>query len=142
LTTYSVLFHLEDVSYRIRNVRSLRLWLAQVVSKEGFEIGNINVILCDDNYLLKLNQEHLKHDTLTDIITFNYNASGVVNGDLFISLDRVRENAAELKELLKDELHRVIVHGVLHLCGYKDKSLIDSKLMREKEDFYLSLRPF
>jgi probable rRNA maturation factor len=142
LTGSSINFHLEELNYRIRNIRLLKLWISQSVSKEARDLGNLNIVLCTDDYLHKMNVEHLDHDTLTDIITFNYNEDSTINGDLFISLDRVRDNAQELSENLTDELHRVMIHGVLHLCGYKDKSLKDSELMREKEDFYLSLRPF
>ncbi len=142
MTGSSINFHLEELNYRIRNIRLLKLWISQSVSKEARDLGNLNIVLCTDDYLHKMNVEHLDHDTLTDIITFNYNEDSTINGDLFISLDRVRDNAQELSENLTDELHRVMIHGVLHLCGYKDKSLKDSELMREKEDFYLSLRPF
>lgn len=138
----SIHFHSEDTQYQVRKRQLLRYWLEQVASKEGYDVGALNLILCSDEYLHQLNIQYLEHDTFTDIITFNYNEAQYISGDLFISIDRVRENAKLLKESLSDELHRVMVHGVLHLCGYKDKSLKDSKLMREKEDFYLSLRPF
>lgn len=142
MTSSSINFHLEELNYRIRNIRLLKLWIAQSISKEARDLGQLNIVLCTDDYLHKMNVEHLDHDTLTDIITFNYNEDSTISGDLFISLDRVKDNALELSENLTDELHRVMIHGVLHLCGYKDKSLKDSELMREKEDFYLSLRPF
>ena len=100
----------------------------------------INFIFCDDAYLLEMNQEYLKHDTFTDIITFDYGSSEAVSGDIFISVDRIRENAAKLQQNALDELHRVMIHGILHLIGYKDKSPADKAQMTSKEDKYLSLR--
>lgn len=138
----SIRFYSEGIPFHLKNVRRIRAWLEDAVLREKHESGEITVIFCSDDYLHRMNVEHLGHDTLTDIITFDYSQGRLVSGDLFISIDRVRENARELNQRPEDELHRVMVHGVLHLCGYKDKSLKDSKLMRSKEDFYLSLRPF
>jgi probable rRNA maturation factor len=114
-------------------------WLSKVVSLEGQELGEICLIFCSDDYLLEVNRKHLDHDYYTDIITFDYTEDGVVSGDLFISVDRVLDNAKTLDEMFHVELYRVVVHGVLHLLGYKDKSENESLLMREKESWALSL---
>ena len=109
-------------------------WLSKVISSEIKHEGEINYIFCDDDYLLEINQQYLNHDTLTDIISFDYSIGNELHGDIFISIERVRENAADFKVSFEDELRRVMVHGVLHYCGYKDKSDKDEQLMREKEE--------
>lgn len=114
-------------------------WISSVIFAEGFKEGEINYIFCNDNYLYKLNVEFLDHDTLTDIISFDYTVGKILQGDIFISTERVKDNAKDFKTSFDDELHRVIVHGVLHYCGYKDKTDEDAKLMRSKEDSYLSI---
>jgi probable rRNA maturation factor len=114
------------------------LWLKSVVVEEGKLLGDISIVFCSDEYLLVINKDFLKHDFYTDIITFDYCESNKVNGELYVSIDRVKENATTLNKEYKNELLRVMVHGVLHLCGYKDKSSKDEKLMRNKEDYYLS----
>lgn len=119
--------------------RQLKLFVKSIIETEGFITGDIVIVLCSDDYLLKVNQDFLNHDYYTDIITFDYCDDGIVNGDLLISLDRVSENSELEKTTFKDELHRVIFHGVLHLCGYKDKTKKDIELMRLKESFYLNL---
>ena len=111
--------------------------LERLIMNEGKEPGDINVVLCSDEHLLELNKEHLDHDYYTDIITFDYCELLVVSGDLFISVDRVVDNALGLNVVFLDELARVVAHGALHLCGYGDKSLAESLVMREKEDFYI-----
>ncbi len=133
--------HKEDISFLPKEKLSLRKWIVDTISKEGKTIGDINYIYCSDEYLLSLNQSALDHDYYTDIITFDYVEEQIISGDLFISVDRVKENALELKSSFEDELHRVMIHGVLHLCGHGDKSPHESKIMRSKEDFYLSIRP-
>lgn len=115
-------------------------WFTKVCGQERKELGDLNVIFCSDEYLLELNRTHLKHDYYTDIITFDYCDADVVSGDLFISVDRVKENATSLSISFMDELHRVCVHGLLHLCGYGDKSDEEEILMRAKEDEMLLLR--
>lgn len=112
-------------------------WLSQVCLNEGKSLGEVSLIFCSDDYLLKMNQEHLNHDYYTDIITFDYCDSDI-NGDLFISVDRVIENASVQGVSWNNELNRVVVHGVLHLLGYGDKSESEASVMREKEDLYLS----
>lgn len=111
-----------------------------VAGSEIRTIGDINIIFCSDNYILDVNVKYLQHDYFTDIITFDYCEGNILSGDLFISIDSVRENALEYCTDFNEELHRVIVHGVLHLIGYDDHSEQEKKVMREKEDYYLNLR--
>lgn len=113
-------------------------WISSVIISEGFTEGEINYIFCSDDYLHKLNVEFLDHDTLTDIISFDYTMGKLISGDIFISIDRVKENASEYNVEFLDELTRVMVHGILHYCGYKDKTTEDSQTMRLKENFYKS----
>jgi rRNA maturation RNase YbeY len=120
------------------NERLLTEWLSDVVRSEGSVLGEITIVFMNDNELLEYNKQYLKHNYYTDIITFDYTESGVVSGDLLISIDRVRDNASSLSQSFINELHRVCVHGVLHLLGYKDKTPEDQKGMRAKEDFYLN----
>ena len=122
----------------LRNQNKISQWISSVISSEGFKEGTINYIFCDDDYLHKLNVEFLNHDTLTDIISFDYTVGKELHGDIFISTDRVKENALDFDVDFKDELNRVIVHGVLHYCGYRDKSDVESEEMRAKENHYLS----
>lgn len=114
------------------------LWLDKVVECEDLEAGDITIVFCDDEYLLDMNKKYLDHDYYTDIITFDYSFEKEVSGDLFISVDRVKDNAESLKVEFIEEVKRVCVHGVLHLCGYKDKTDDESQEMRGKEDFYLN----
>jgi rRNA maturation RNase YbeY len=119
--------------------RPLKFALKSLITSENFKLGEVAVVLCSDEYLLKVNQDFLKHDYYTDIITFDYCEDNVINGDLIVSLDRVRENSVKEKSSFEEELNRVIFHGVLHLCGYKDKSKKDIELMMFKESYYLNL---
>ena len=114
-------------------------WLKELAALEGYKIGDINYIFCDDEYLLGVNQQYLQHDTYTDIITFDYVEGKILNGDIYISTERVRENARIYQVDFENELKRVLSHGVLHLCGYKDKTDADAAQMREKENFAISL---
>ena len=109
-------------------------WLSKVISSEMKNEGDINYIFCDDDYLLEINKQYLDHDTLTDIISFDYSVGNELHGDIFISVERVRDNASDFKVSFDDELKRVMVHGILHYCGYKDKSEKDEQLMRAKEE--------
>ena len=113
-------------------------WLENIIISEGKKLGEINYIFCDDEYLLKVNQDFLAHDYYTDIITFDYVKGKTISGDIFVSLQRISDNASTLSNSFEKELQRVIAHGVLHLCGYKDKTEEEEKLMRSKEDYYLS----
>ena len=126
--------------FEIADKSILKKWIKKVVKKEGSAIAELNFIFCDDEYLLEKNKTFLKHDTLTDIITFDYSEKNTLTGDVYISIERVKENAQNYEVSFKNELHRVIIHGVLHLLGYKDKNEKHQKEMKEKEDFYLSLQ--
>lgn len=119
--------------------RQLKTFLNSLISAEGFSTGDIAIVFCSDEYLLKVNQDFLNHDYYTDIITFDYCENGKISGDLLISLDRVLDNSTKEKTVFKEELFRVIFHGVLHLCGFKDKSKKDIEMMRLKETHYLNL---
>lgn len=114
-------------------------WLSVLCKTEGKELGDVSIIFCSDAYLLAMNVEHLNHDYYTDIITFDYCDGAVVSGDLFVSVDRVKENSVDLKQLFHVELNRVVAHGVLHLIGYGDKLEGEEELMRSKEEFALGL---
>ena len=112
----------------------------ELLAKEELrEIGGIAFVFCDDNYLHKINLEFLKHDTFTDIIAFDYSAGNEIISEIYISVDRVADNAKKYSQTFEDEIHRVIIHGVLHLCGYKDRLAEDKQIMRDKENHYLSL---
>lgn len=124
------------------NPEFLFAWYTNVCAVEKKELGDLSVIFCSDEHLLEMNKEYLQHDYYTDIITFDYTEGDLVSGDLFISVDRVRDNADQFDSVFQDELHRVCIHGLLHLCGYKDKSEADEELMRSKENEMLSLREF
>ena len=117
-------------------------WVLFTLDSEAKELGELNYIFCDDDYLHEINIKSLNHNTLTDIISFDYTLGVVVSGDIYISYERVKENSESLKQPFRDELHRVMIHGILHYCGYKDKLEADKLRMREKEDYYLSLRTF
>lgn len=133
-------FFSENIEFEIANPKRIEEWVAATVLAEGKLVGAITYIFCSDEYLLKVNQEHLKHDFYTDIITFDYTENDLISGDLFISIDRVSENAQELKIPFEHELHRVMIHGVLHLLGFKDKTKKHKTEMTAKEDFYLALK--
>ena len=115
-------------------------WVIETISAEGFKLEEVNYVFCDDDYLHKLNVEFLKHDTLTDIISFDYSIGKIIQGDVFISVERVKENAKDFGVNFIEELHRVIIHGILHYCGYKDKTAEEARTMRNKENFYLTQR--
>ena len=131
-------FHNEDVIASF-NKTTVTEWLNSCIQDLDYKTGEISIIFCSDDYLLDINKKYLNHDYFTDIITFNYNENNTIIGDLFISIDRVKENAKELKVDFNNELYRVIIHGVLHLCGYNDKTQDQQKEIRTKEDEYLVL---
>ena len=120
--------------FELSNEDQISTWISKVILSENKKEGEINYIFCDDEYLLNLNEQYLNHDTLTDIISFDYSIGNEIHGDIFISTERVLENAADFNVSFQEELQRVLVHGVLHYCGYKDKSEDDEQLMRNKED--------
>ena len=123
-----------ESDFKLDNELAYNKWISNIILSEGFLEGDINYIFCDDEYLYNINLEYLNHDTLTDIISFDYTVGNLVQGDIFISIERVVENAVNFKVDFSNELLRVMSHGILHYCGYKDKSDSDSKLMRQKED--------
>lgn len=128
-----------ESEFVLDNEKEITDWLSNVILSEKKKEGEINYIFCDDDYLHKINMEYLNHDTLTDIISFDYSVGNELNGDIFISVERVVDNANDYKVSFFDELKRVMVHGVLHYCGYKDKNKEDERLMRLKEDEKLVL---
>ena len=136
----SIHFHSEDVDFHIVNEKKTIKWIKGSIKNEAKTVGEISYIFCSDEYLHKMNLEYLNHDTFTDIITFDYTEENIVSGDIFISIDRIKENATKFKTVFENELSRVIIHGVLHLMGYKDKSAQEKEQMRSKEDFYLTLQ--
>ena len=133
----SIQFFTEQTKFTIRNKTLIREWLAQVVRKHKKNVGEINIIFCSDDYLLKLNEQYLGHDTFTDIITFNFVEDKTISGDIFISVDRMKENAKLFHVEQSTEMHRLIIHGVLHLLGYKDDVPKNKKLMTEQEEIAL-----
>jgi len=131
-------FFTEQTNFTIKNKILIREWLTQIVRKHKKQVGEINIIFCSDDYLLKLNEQYLGHDTFTDIITFDFVEDKTISGDIFISVDRMKENAKLFHVEQSTEMHRLIVHGVLHLLGYKDDTPKNKKLMTEQEEFALS----
>lgn len=117
----------------------IRIWIEDVIKKEKKTVGDITYIFCDDDYLLERNKEFLDHNTLTDIITFNYCIDDNISSDIMISIDRVKENSTTFENSFNEELKRVMIHGILHLIGYNDKSDKEKELMKEKENFYLNM---
>jgi probable rRNA maturation factor len=137
-----VSFHSEQTDFSLSNESQITDWLSRVCQKESKVLSEISIIFCSDDYLLEVNKKHLNHDYYTDVITFDYTEENMVSGDLFISVDRVTENAKSFGVSMLDEAHRIIVHGALHLIGYTDKEAHTKEEMTAKEDFYLSLRAF
>ena len=123
-----------ETDFELENEAQYEDWISRIIESEGFDEGEINYIFCDDEYLHKINVEYLDHDTLTDIISFDYTVGNVLQGDIFVSVERVLDNANDFNVSFEEELKRVISHGVLHYCGYKDKSPEDEALMRSKEE--------
>ncbi|MFB9841168.1 rRNA maturation RNase YbeY [Mucilaginibacter ginsenosidivorans] len=139
----SVNFFEEDIRFDLKNKLKVKQWIKATIAAEGYKLRELNYIFCSDGYLLTINQQYLDHDTYTDIITFdNSQKPGKIEGDIFISIDRIRENAEKFGTGETNELHRVIIHGALHLLGYKDKTAGAKKIMTGKEDQYLGIRNF
>ncbi len=132
-------FQVQDVQFTLKNKQVIRQWIAEVAAKEEFSIAPINYIFCSDAHLLDMNKQFLNHNYFTDIISFDYTQGKRLSGDIFISIDRVADNAQTYKTTFEAELHRVIIHGVLHFMGYKDKTPVDEKKMRSKENSALKL---
>lgn len=135
-----VRYFTEDISFNFKGRALNNRWLKMVAESEIRRLGDINVIFCSDHYILDINMKYLQHDYFTDIISFDYCEGKRLSGDLFISIDSVRENAVEYGSSFEEELHRVIVHGLLHLIGYDDHTEEEVARMREKENYYLKLR--
>lgn len=139
----AITFFEEDITYKLKHKTSVRQWITETIHAEGYKLKELNYIFCTDDYLLQINRQYLDHDTYTDIITFDNSAiEKLIVGDIFISIDRIRENATKFNVSETDELHRVIIHGALHLLGYKDKTAVTKQKMTKKEDFYLNKRGF
>jgi rRNA maturation RNase YbeY len=138
----SVQFFNADHPFRLLHKNAVKSWISTCALHHGCTVGDVSIIFCSDEYLLEMNKTHLEHDYYTDIITFDYTEGKVLNGELYISVDRVKDNAAQHQHLFRDEMHRVIIHGFLHLMGFKDKNEADEAQMRAKEDFCLNLRSF
>jgi rRNA maturation RNase YbeY len=135
-----IYFHSEDIDFKLERPLAVKRWIRTVIEQHGRKVGAINYVFCTDNYLLDINNQYLKHDYYTDIVTFdNSDKKGEVAGDLFISIDRVKDNASSLKIEVKEELKRVMIHGILHLLGYKDKTKAQEKEIRQKENESLTL---
>ena len=128
-----------ETNFKLEKEEAVQQWISECIDAHGFTEGELNYIFCDDEYLLKLNVEFLEHDTLTDIISFDYTLGKLVSGDIFISIERVKENAKKFTQTLDNELNRVIIHGVLHYMGYTDKTNNDKVKMRAEEDKCLKL---
>lgn len=128
-----------ETEFELPNESAIERWISQVIASELKREGEISYVFCDDDYLLELNQQYLQHDTLTDIISFDYTVGSELNGDIFISVERVRENAEIFNQTFDNEILRVMIHGVLHYCGYKDKSTADEQHMRLKENEKLAM---
>ncbi|WP_282160193.1 rRNA maturation RNase YbeY [Ulvibacterium marinum] len=128
-----------ETEFELQDKKRYVEWVAQIVTSEGREVGNLSFVFCDDTYLLEINQKFLGHDSLTDVITFDYSDDDVLFGDVFISTERLKENSYKFNSTFVDELQRVMAHGVLHLLGYDDKSDDDSKEMRSKEEEKMKL---
>lgn len=139
----AISFFEEDIPFKLKNKAQVRQWITDTITAEGYKLKELTYIFCSDAYLLQINQQYLDHDTYTDIITFdNSEEEGRIIGDIFISVERIRENAQKFNVSETDELHRVIIHGVLHLLGYTDKTAVSKENMTQKEDEYLSKRSF
>ena len=132
-----ITFQVEKIKFNLKKKFTIKLWIAKVLRLEKKQVGQINFLFTNDEEILKKNIQFLKHNTYTDIITFNYCKDKIINGDIIISIDRVKENAEKFKSDFEEELKRVLIHGVLHLCGYNDKKTADTELMRKKENWAL-----
>jgi rRNA maturation RNase YbeY len=130
----AITFHNQLKKFKLKNPTKIKTWIKKIIVSEKKICGNLSFVFMSDEELLKINRQFLNHDTYTDIITFDYTEEKKINGEIMISVERVEENSQKLNTKFEEELQRVMIHGVLHLCGYKDKSKSDKKLMRGKED--------
>jgi probable rRNA maturation factor len=135
----AILFFNEDTKFRLKNKRALKKWIKLSIQKEDKTTGQINYIFTSDKYLLSINQKYLSHNYFTDIVTFNFCTEKIISGDIYISLQTVKNNSCLFNVTYEDELYRVMIHGVLHLIGYNDSNNAEKLIMREKEDYYLAI---
>ncbi len=136
-----ITYHFQT-TFKFSNRKPVRNWIHNSILSKDKIPGTVNFVFCSNAYILEINNKHLNHDYTTDIITFDYSDNLIINGEIYISIDEVKDNAKYYKTTFHNELHRVMIHGILHLLGYKDKSNKEQKLMRSQEDYYLSLRTF
>ncbi|MBK7215289.1 MAG: rRNA maturation RNase YbeY [Bacteroidales bacterium] len=136
-----ITFNSESTGFKLKDKAKIKIWVTSVIRNEGKRVGAIAYVFCSDEYLLNLNQQYLKHSTLTDILTFDYCENNLVSGDIVISVERIAENAKKYSKTFEEELSRVMAHGVLHLCGYKDKTPADKTQMTDKENEALKTCP-
>ena len=129
--------YLYNTDFKLENEKTISSWIINVIDEEKKELGEINFYFCDDNELLESNTKYLNHEQYTDILTFDYSDKNSISADIMISVDRVQENSSIFDQKFEDELHRVIIHGILHIIGYNDKTEEEKKLMRKKEDYYI-----
>lgn len=135
----AVSFQFKDLKYKLRKKRDKKNWITKIIEEESYLLGDISIILTSDNFLLKINKDFLNHNYFTDVITFDYSEENIISGDILISIDRIKENAKDFNCSEENELNRVIIHGILHLIKYNDKTNSEKIEMREKEDYYLKL---
>jgi rRNA maturation RNase YbeY len=128
----------QDAGFKLKQISNHKSWIKAAIGKESHKAGDISYIFCTDKFLSEINLKYLKHNTLTDIITFDYSEKGILSGDIFISVERVNENARNFGKTFEEELRRVMIHGILHLAGYNDKSNEEKEMMRVREDHYLA----
>lgn len=143
MKAYNINFFNEGIDFTLEETETIAHWIVNTIKEEGYtDIEELNIIFCSDDYLLSINQQYLQHDTYTDIISFdNSNDENTISGDIFISIERIRENAAIFKVTEDEELNRVIIHGILHFCGYLDSTSDEKEVMTEKENYYLKHLP-
>ena len=132
-----IIFFTEEINYKFPSKEIFSKQICNIVEEEKYKLNNISIVFTNDDYLLKINKQYLKHDYYTDIITFDYSENKIISGDIFISIDRVTENSVTFKTPFLNELHRVIIHGILHLIGYNDHTPLEKQTMRNKENYYL-----
>ena len=137
--TERISFQTQDIVLVLKEKKKIRQWIVDAIKNEGKKTGDITYIFCSDEYLLSMNQQYLHHDDYTDVITFDYTEGDRVSGDIFMSVERILDNSIQLKTTPEEELHRVMIHGVMHLCGYKDKKTKERTNMTKKENQYLEM---
>ena len=135
-------FHAADLDFELENQKEVTEWLKKSIINEGFDPGEITFVFTSDASLLEMNQKYLNHDTYTDVIGFDYSEDKTISGEIYISIERVRDNALKYSVDSREELHRVMIHGLLHFCGYTDNGADDKAVMKDREDYCLSLRAF